>query len=72
MSGTRRTMSRAVTCLALGREVKGGVVDLGDLSLADPLLSVLVPDRVRVLDRRPPLRRDRLDRLPDRWRQGGR
>ena len=45
----------------LGLAVERGEGNLGDLSLTDPLLRGLVPDRVGVLDRGPRIRRDRVD-----------
>jgi hypothetical protein len=50
-----------VNVLGLGRE--RGVADLGDFSVANPLLAVLVEDRVGVLDGRPGVLGDAGDRL---------
>ena len=51
--------------LGLGLAGEGGVVDLGDLRVGDPLLAVLVEDRVGVVDRGPGLSLDAGDRLAD-------
>ncbi len=45
--------ARPVTCSDLRREVNAGVRDLGDLRVGDEPLLLLVPDRVRVVDRHP-------------------
>ena len=55
--------------LDLGRE--RGESDLGDFSVADPALGVLIEDRVGVLDRCLPIGWDALDRLADWWKLPG-
>ena len=62
---TRRTISRAVTCSLFFFDVNAAYRVSGDLGVGDPAVQLVVPDGLRVPDRRPGVLGDRRDRGPD-------